>query len=194
VKQENSKTYYYGFGYEQNLGTKVAVSLEYNKGYSLSTVDYTPLSYYEYYDQVGLGYSFYYGHAITWSEIAYISRYFFDYNDDGSWYLSSGIGLRTAKIEIVTENISYDTPYFSQATQFQNLKSSNVTLIPISFKVGYRNSIDGFFGDYFLGLTYIPGAEDKGSGNKAFDTFINKKYFNNISFNFGICIGIGWAD
>ena len=181
--------YYYGFGYEQNLGSRLAVSLEYNRGYSFD--DYVNGNI-VFPDGTGVQYSL----NMPWTEFSYQSKYFFSDNDDGTAYLSMGIAYRNVKSEM--QNVSYSgmgtSPIPQEATGTESL-------IPISLKLGYRGSIDGLFGDYFIGINYIPGGSSKNTGINSIDNYPlldseNRTVdcYKSIAFTFGMAFGIGWAD
>ena len=188
---EDAYTPYVGFGYDQNIGEKIGLSLDFNL--SLTTRDEPGPSWTESYtDPNGLGYRYNYGYSTPWKELAFTSRYFISGND-GSWYLSSGIAFRLIKFSTVTENIHYDPPYVSNAIQFSNIQPKNLLLTPVTFRFGYRSDLEGVYGDFFIGYSIIPGGASKGSGNTEFDKMIHRNYFKNSYFCSGICVGFGWA-
>src|SRR4051794_26489757 len=82
-KITGASNFYYGFGYEQNLGSNIAVSLDYNRGYNISEEPgYNTLSYTENNDYI----SFNYAVSAPWTEFSYQSKYFISGVDEGSFY------------------------------------------------------------------------------------------------------------
>ena len=189
-KSVSTSNYFYGFGYEHNIGSKIALQFEYNKGYSLDE----NYGYY-YYDNINSPVNFEYNLEIPWYEFAYQSKYFFSGNDEKSFYISSGISMRMAKYNMEIYSVSYNPQNVTAPPPIPTgliIKSYN--LFPISLKVGWRNTIDGWFGDYNFGISFIPGANNRKSGNPNIDQYLKDEGLKNISFNIGLTFGFGWVD
>jgi hypothetical protein len=186
----SKKNYYYGFGYEQNIGSGIAVSLEYNRGYGFDD-EYANLSLD--YTENGDIYKVNYSLQMPWTEFSYQSKYFFTGADDNSFYISSGIGLRSVKYDIHSVDATINGNY-AYGLFPDGIETKKITLIPVSVRLGYRGSIDYWFGDYAIGLSYIPGASSKETGFSTIDNHSTKANFRNFSFTFSCAFGIGWAD
>jgi hypothetical protein len=188
---EGQRNMYYGGGYEQNVTDRISVSLDYNSGYTLdedkwSSVTFTDGTY---------GYSFDYIVTAPWQELAYTSKFFFTENDDRSWYISSGIAYRTTTVDVQVLPNYFDPVYASVGQEIgMGINKKRQSLFPITMRIGGRGSIDSWFGDYFIGLTFVPGASGAGTGNKTLDNAIGKKYFRTLSVSIGIALGIGWSE
>ena len=181
--------YYYGFGYEQNIGKRIAILFEYNKGYELDEN-----SGHYFFDDINSPVSFNYGLEIPWYEFAYQSKYFFTGNDDGSWYVSSGIALRKATYTMDIYSANYNQSGLPATSIPLGVTQKSYSLIPLSFKVGWRNSIDGWFGDYNIGISYIPGGNYRNTGNPNIDQYLTKQGIRSFCINVGFSFGVGWAD
>jgi hypothetical protein len=188
-----TKFWYWGFGYEQNVGDRIALSLEYNKGFSFG--DEAESAQLISGDVSTSGYSMYYLQTMPWNEFSYQSKYFFTDNDDNAWYFSTGLAYRTVTVQVQIEDLMYSSDYEPVlGTLHTGLYSEKVTFTPVSFKLGYRNSIDGFFGDYFLGINYLPGSSKKSINNTFLDQQITTKSFTSVALTFGFAMGFGWAE
>jgi hypothetical protein len=186
----SKKHYYYGFGYEQNVGTHISVSLEYNRGYSFDEEDeYLYLQYAE----NGNTYDIEYYNSMPWSEYSYQSKYFFNGNEDDGWYISSGVSIRTVKYELFVASANVNGNY-AVGLFPESPGSKSITLFPISLKFGYRNAIDWWFQDYMLGISYIPGGSTKPTGYATIDNHATQTSFKNLAITFSLSFGIGWAD
>jgi hypothetical protein len=193
VVERNPNGLFWGFGYEQNIGDRIAVSLEYSKSYNLDESNFE--TSYTYRDASGYGYGYSSLSTYGWSEISYHSKFFFTPSDDRAWYVSSGIGIRTFHHILDIYGAQFDVPYASLSQSIvDGTHTEDVTLIPVTLKLGQRGSIDGWFGDWFLGLSFIPGASGKlPPANSPYDksSYLSLK---GVSFVFGLNFGIGWAD
>lgn len=186
-----------GLGYEQNIGDRIAISIDINsslgKLFGEEDEQYRSFDYYEPGSQYLSSYEFSYSSYITYTELNYQSKFFFNTNDDGSGYISSGIGLK-----FVRWNLSPSTNYYTPPDEIASLlPSQNIEekklIIPVSLRLGHRGSLDGVFGEYFFGVSYNIGA-----GNFPEDSYLknfyDKKPMRSLSFNIGYLWGIGWAD
>lgn len=189
-KGNDSPPFFYGFGYEQNLGSRIAVSLNWHNGFTFDdqgggSSDFESLL-------PGVNFSYY--SRFSWKEFSYTSKFFFSDNESQSWYVSSGIAYRMTSATITTYSIFATPGNESIANQLSAGGKKDNILIPISISFGGRGSLDDWFGDYFIGFSYIPGADKKSSGNPTLDTAIGKGYYRNFCINFGLRVGFGWAD
>jgi hypothetical protein len=190
-KFPGKRNFYLGAGYEHNLNSRISLSLDYNSGYNLEDEAWSPV---QYSDGV-YGYSFSYMISGKWQEVAYTSKYFLTDNEESSIYISSGIGYRIITMNLDIQSDYFDLPYASLGEQIgRGALNKRMTMFPITMRLGNRGSIDDWFGDYYIGLTFIPGGSGKGSGNDAFDHTINQKLFNTFSVTIGLSVGIGWAE
>jgi len=189
VEHTVSKTnLFYGIGYEQNFGKRIALSLEYNKGFGIGENDYVSVRFR---DANQEGYDFDYLTTLPWSEFAYQAKYFFADNDEDAGYISSGISVRSINARTDVVHLQYDSTYISTVGAMGGVIEEKITLFPISIKFGYRGSIDGFFGDYFVGIHLIPGAAGKNVAPKL-ASLVETKFFSATAITFGMSFGIGW--
>lgn len=177
---------YFGIGYEQNVNDRISVSGEINTSlgrvYAASELETSvsvtdPITgdvstqYYRY--------EFY----VSYLELKYISKYFFRSNDERSGYFASTLGFKNI-------NFGYADEY-SGAEDIEQKESK--LIFPLGVRLGWRGSIDGWFGDGFIGagINIGAGKEPKDAVVKAFNegSSISKVYFTA-----GYCFGIGWAD
>ncbi len=165
-----------GIGYLQDIGTKLSVSLEYNKSWDVSDYGTSDI------DETTSGNIYIYSLDMPWSEIAYESRYFFTDNDEAAFYISSGIAYRT--IDTKFTDFTYGNSEVTKKTYH---------VLPITLRIGHRGSMDGFFGDLFVGTTFIPGASSIKPGPTIFHDEVDHSFIRGLSFNFGWSMGIGWA-
>jgi hypothetical protein len=177
----------YGLGYEQNLASHIAVSLEYFKSYGLGDETWG-----EYSNADANSNDFIYIFKAPWREFTYTSKFFFSGNDVKSAYLATGIGYRQIDFSMSTQNYNSSSPDAEAISRGAPLQ--RITMVPIYLKIGSRGEIDGWFGDYFIGLNFNPGAGNQKSGNQTIDNLLNEKYFRTFSFTFGLAFGLGWAD
>jgi hypothetical protein len=192
IKGGDVSGFYAGFGYEQNVGDRIAVSLEYNFSYLNNTTEYDQYYNSSYYDNSGNSsyLTFDYFIAYPSKELAWQSKYFFNDNDEGSWYIASGIAYKSIKYNWGITDINADYNYPVPPELAEGKFEESVAVIPLSLKLGYRNSIDGIFGDYFIGINYNTGGSSP-------DDVILKNYLQGvirkINFSFGLNFGFGWA-
>lgn len=197
VSQESENGMYIGLGYEQNLDTKISVSLEYNY-YWASHV--SPDNSDRYLNSASENfqngyYNYKYGITHPTSEIRYMSKYHFYNNVNNSWYIASSIGIKFMKYNwYLTDTSSYTSsgPTVSLPSDFETgLFEEKKTLFPVCLRLGFSNGNDGFFGDYFVGINYNLGAgkiPDSPTLKYAYPTTLSK-----INICYGLNIGIGWV-
>jgi hypothetical protein len=186
--ENGNYNWYWGAGYEHNIGDMIAVSFDYNAGLDFDDNHYGTLFFG---DQVSGG-QIEYELNLPWKEIAYQSKYFFTGNDDNSFYISSGISYRWIKYQLDVNGVDFTGAYVGQIIPTTIEKT--ITQFPLSLKLGFRNSIDGWFGDYSLGASFIRGATSQGSGIPIFDDHLENSVFKDFSINFSVAFGIGWAE
>lgn len=189
---EGARVLFAGIGYEQNVFDKLAVSLEYNFGYTFS------IQSDEYYDESinhlsSEEYSYMYSLEVPWSEIAYQSKYFFRDNTENSWYMGMGIGIKwfEYQFEILEELPGYSVtgPGPLQIKKYYQ----TVSAIPITFRSGFRNSIQSFFQDYNFAVGYLVGKGELKTGESRIDNYLYEKpKLNSIFMSVTCSIGIGW--
>lgn len=183
---DDNSDFYCGIGYEQNIGDRISISAEINssmgKIYSESYVS-VPESYVNQTSgQTFIGlkdYSLY----VSYVELKYISKYFFRENDDRCGYIASTLGFKKV-------NYGYADQQENQGDL--SLKESKL-IFPLGLRLGWRGSIDGWFGDGFVGagLNIRAGAESKDPVIKVFN---KNSTISKIYFTAGYSFGIGWAD
>lgn len=185
---------FYGFGYDQNLGEKISVGITYKKGYSLDDTYFTTQIEYGFPTVDGdVLFSVY--HHNSWQEFSYTSKYFFEDNSDGSYFVSTGISLLMAKNEYDVRDLSvngnFDPTFYGDLRE--GLYKQDITLIPISLDLGRRGEFDGLYFEYYFGLGLLPfGAnpdvEPASLANHGVET-----RFEPVSFHFGLSFGFSWA-
>lgn len=195
ITERYSNPMYWGIGYDHNLIDKLSVGLTYKKGYSFDD------SYYI--NQVDYGFPtsdgdvlFSIYHKTNWHEFAFTSKYFFEDNSDGSYFVSSGISLFQATNTYDLNNLSVNGdpgPAFYGDLR-EGIYEQDITLIPFSLDLGRRGEFDGFYFEYNLGVGFTPfGAhpdvEPASLANHGVET-----RFAPISFHFGLSFGFSWAD
>lgn len=183
---DDNSDFYWGIGYEQNVGDRISVSAEINsslgKIYSESYVSipepYVDLTTGQTYTTTK-SYNLY----VSYVELKYISKYFFKENDDRSGYIASTLGFKKV-------NYGYSDEEGGEGDL--SLKESKL-IIPLGLRLGWRGSIDGWFGDGFIGAGLNIGAssEVKDPIIKAFN---KNSSISTIYFTAGYSFGIGWAD
>jgi len=190
-EKTNGKSFYFGGGYEQNIGTAIAVSLEYNFGYSFGDGEESVQFQFP---KDGDVYTVEYLPLMPWSEFSYSSKYFFSGNDDDSWYVSSGLAIRTVKYNLnLLSAYSNSSGNYATGLFPETVEEKSIVLTPITFKFGVRSSIDDWFQDYAIGFSYIPGGSSKKTGYTTIDTYAPGS-FKNFAFTFSLAFGLGWAD
>lgn len=189
--------WFVGIGYEQNVGNRIAVSLDINsslgKLFGSESEQSKTIDYYDNNYQFTTSYSINYTSYISYTELNYQSKYFFNDNDDASGYISSGIGLKFVNWTYkavdgygsVPPEISYLVP--------RNSIEEKLLVIPLSLRFGRRGSIDGAFGEYFFGFSYNLKAGNLPQSDEL-KNFFNEKPMRGFAFNLGYLWGIGWAD
>ncbi len=189
---------FYGFGYEQNVGDKISLGLTYRAGYDLGGDGSYESDKYSYnktlsnsaVDQV----SFNLTQTSSWKEYSYSSKYHFSDNSDGSFYISNSISLfnatNTYNITDIYVNNNSTSSYDNLGTG--TLYEQKITLIPMSFDLGYRSEFDGWYQDYFIGMSFLPfGSKKDVEPSMLADHGVQTK-FSALSFRFGLCFGIAW--
>lgn len=176
----------FGWGYEHNLSDRVAIGFEM----------YTPWTGTENYLVDQNGETYMQGEGFTmqgnykYKSFVYNARYFFSDNDEGAGYFGTQIGLRATEY---TYSVNVDYPYNPPAGVFDvDNKIEKITTYPLSMRIGYRNSIDGLYGDYFIALNYNIGADKK--LNNAAANIIRPELMKPLTITFGFFIGFGFVD
>lgn len=184
---------FYGFGYEHNVGEKISLGLTYRAGYDISgdgpsqsQINYTSTVYGDVY--------FYLYQSTNWHEFSYSSKYYFEDNEDGSFYFSNTISMFKA------ENVYDVTEIYSNSGStgggFDGIPigetKQKVTLIPLSFDLGYRSEFDGWYQDYYIGATFLPFGNLKAVQPSGLASHGVKPLFSSVSFQLGLCMGISW--
>lgn len=186
--------WYYGIGYEQNIGDKLAVSLCFNSSLGKTFGKEDVNTKYIYYTDINgneNSYPYEYTSYISYTGLSYESKYFFNENDDNSMYVSSGIGFKSVKWTFIAAS-DYNIPD-SLITFTAGTMIDKTTIIPLSIKIGGRGSMDGWFGDWFLGFNYNLGV-DKLPAKQSFKDLEFEKPMHKLAFTAGYSFGIGWAD
>lgn len=194
-----SNPFFYGIGYDQNFGDKLSLGLTYKGGYALDDgywnqeIDYSFLST----DASNIEHviSFSVIHKTSWHEFAYTSKYFFEDNTDGGYFISSGISLLQATNTYQVYGLAQDqvqVPNYQDLSQ--GLYEQKITLFPVSLDLGGRGAFDGFYFEYYLGMAFLPF----GSKKDVEPAFLNnhgvETRFQPVSFHMGLSIGVSWAD
>ena len=197
-----SETYsipvYYGIGYEQNIGSRIAVSLEYNHTYP----DVYRMILSEEFNHYGTintvnGNSIGYEYDIKYPmhEIAYQSKFFFRDNDNHAWYFSTGISLIVIEYKWQIRN-EYEYSGFNSPALPADFStgtfSESVSSVPINLKMGFRTSIDKAFSDIAFGLRFNVSG-DKNPTNKTYKYVNEVSSLRDISFVMSLSFGFGWA-
>ena len=186
-----------GLGYEQNIGYRLAVTLEYNISYdnfinprviigndgeeyphSGTTKDQTP-------------YNFDYALTYPMSEIGYQSKYFFLDNDDHSAYFSTGLSLLMIDYTWKIRGNSYNNAQPPSDFKTGSFRET-ITSVPISFRFGYRGPTNGFFGDYSFGFKYNLSG-DKQPTLSSYHYVNDESALRDFSFVMNLSWGFGWA-
>lgn len=197
LQKSYTSTFYYGFGYEQNVGDKISLGLTYKKGYSIDP-DFSSST--ESYYFVGIDNGVSYGVSFDiisisdWYEWNYSSKYFFEDNSEGS-YFSTSIGLLKSSVEHDVHNLLVDFAGASSAFGVSDgIYKQDITLIPLSFDLGSRSEFDGWYYDLYLGVSMLPF----GSKKEIKPQFLHNKgvesLFSPVSFHIAFSIGVSWAD
>ncbi len=192
-----TSTFYYGFGYEQNVGDKISLALSYRKGYSADP-DYSSVT--ERYSFIGnengVNYdvSFELASISSWHEWNYSSKYFFDDNMSGS-YFSTSIGYLKSAVEYDVKNLSVDYAQVYSAFDVRiGYFNQDITLIPVSFDFGTRSEFDGWYYDLYLGVSTLPFGSKKEIKPQFLHNRGVESLFVPVSFHIAFSIGVSWAD
>ena len=188
-----SKPLFWGLGYDHNLGDKISIGLTYKKGYffdeelSANEVEYGfPSANGDVYFSVW--------HNTSWHEFAYTSKYFFADNTDGSYFVSSGIGLMKAKNEYDLNSLRVDgvyTPHYGDLTE--GIYEQDITLIPISIDIGNRGEFDGLYFEWYMGARFLPFGSSFDVEPASLAIHGVETRFQPISFHIALCVGVSWA-
>ena len=183
---------FYGIGFEQNVGDKISLGLTYRKGYDITsgeTVDPEYVSYLKNSDEVRIDLL----QSGAWSEFSYSSKYHFTDNSDGGFYIANSLSLFSAKTIINITSISVNGSSESNYDGVGTIAyEKSITLLPMSFDLGYRSEFDGWYQDYYFGINLLPFGNNKTvTPSQLSDHGITSK-FNSLSFRFGLCFGIAW--
>ncbi len=118
--------------------------------------------------------------------LQYRSSYF--WSDMG--YIASTIGFRSIAMELNADR------YNSNYNLIEYRRTERFTLIPVGLRLGFRNDLDGWYNDVYVGLGY-----NIGGGKTIFDGMraggekivLEKKHeLKKIWFSAGYSFGIGW--
>lgn len=187
---------YFGVGYEQNLGSRIALSLEYNHTYP----NVFKLAFSESFTHFGTvrtangnNYDFEYDIKYPMHEIGYQSKFFFRDNDHHAWYVSNGISLIIIdyKWEIKDDNY-YNFGDAPPADFRTGTFSESLTSVPLNLRVGFRTTIDQAFSDLAFGFRVNLTGENKPT-NKTYKYVNDKSRLRDISFVMSLSLGFGWA-
>lgn len=183
---DDNSDLYFGIGYEQNFGKRISISAEINSSMGrIYSESYVTL--YEPFLNINTGETetalSYYNFFVSYVELKYISKYFFRENDERSCYLASTLGFK---------KVNYGYKLQNESDGGLPLKESKL-IIPLGFRLGWRGSIEGWFGDGFVGagLNIGAGVDPKDRVVKAFN---KHSTISKIYITAGYCFGIGWAD
>ena len=199
IASRYSKPFFWGIGYDHNLGDKISIGLTYKSGYALDA-DYfnTEISYgFPAVDASNIEHlvTFNVVHNTSWREFAYTSKYFFADNTDGGYFVSSGISLFQAKNEYQVSGLAVDMdPKTNYLDIAEGIYEQNITLLPISFDLGGRGAFDGFYFEYYLGMGFLPFGSQKDVKPAFLFNHGVETRFQPISFHLGLCVGVSWAD
>lgn len=196
IQKSYTSTFYYGFGYEQNVGDKISLGLTYRKGYSIdpdyssTTNTYTFVGY-----ENGVGYnvSFDVVNISDWHEFNYTSKYFFEDNMEGG-YFSSSIGIVKTDIEYNVQNIWVDQyPAYYAFDITPGVYHQELTLVPVSFDLGSRSEFDGWYYDLYLGVSMLPFGNKKDVKPQFLHNRGVESLFDPLSFHIALSVGVSWA-
>jgi len=113
----------------------------------------------------------------------YRCQYHLSDNGSSSMYLGTTLGVRR-----VSQTLVYDVfdPSFSFSS---DTKLGTGTIIPIGLRLGYRGSMDGGYGDLFVGAAYsIGGDQQLNTGS-----FVQpNSALAGFNLQVGFSYGIGW--
>lgn len=185
---------YLGLGYEQNLGHKIALSLEYNVSYSTALDDESLVSEETQYASVPSGngtYSYSYTFEHPMQEISYQSKYLFRETGTHSWYVSTGLSLLMVDY---TWKLNSSNQWNAQPPADYRASSFNETVmyVPFNLRFGFRGPIDGSYGDYSFGLK-VNLSGDKVPKNATYKYVSNKSSITDVAFFLCASWGFGWA-
>lgn len=188
------KQMFYGFGYDHNLGDKISIGLTYKSGYSLDESFYSEGVGYSFSSVDGLVY-FQVLQGIEWHEFAFTSKYFFSDNEDGSYFVSSGISLLKSKNEYYVNSLSVggigQESYGDIST---GTYQQDVTLIPLSLDLGHRGEFDGLYFEIYSGVAFTPFGANPDAEPAFLKTYGVETKFNPVSFHICLSFGFSWAD
>lgn len=184
---------FYGFGYEHNVGDKISLGLTYRAGYDL-TDDGPTRTDISYSSTVYGDIHFYVNQFTSWSEFSYSSKYYFEDNEDGSFYFSNTISLFKAENTYdVTEIYNNFGSVIGGIDGIPlGVSKQKVTLVPLSFDIGYRSEFDGWYQDYYIGATFLPFGNLKAVQPSGLANHGVEPLFSSVSFQLGLCMGISW--
>jgi hypothetical protein len=180
-----------GFGYEQNIGDRLSWGVNFLGSFPTpATISETKVYPSE---LIHIDCN----HSVSWWQLQYQSKYFAKPNDGSSFYFSSSIAVqsRTQKVEVVSItdfNAYTPLPSYDGITS-GSIRSQNDILIPVSFSMGVRGSLDGFFGDVYVGASYL-FKSNYTNKNLVTERFGKNYSYADLAVTFGLAIGIGWAD
>ncbi len=198
LSSEYTSSFYYGIGYDQNVGDKISLGFSYIKGYSIDP-DYSKTE--QYYSFIATENNLNYNVEVgltalsSWHSFSYTSKYFFDDNSDGGYYFSTGISMLQTEIEYDVHSISVDQMGSSNAFGIsQGLYKQKLTLIPISIDLGSRSEFDGWYYELYAGASLLPFGAKKDVSPSFLKNIGVETKFNPVSFHISLCVGVSWAD
>jgi hypothetical protein len=182
---KEAPTRHFGVGYEHNLNRRLSLLLQYTADFNTGMSSEGDFNY------SGNGGYYrvsYYARSENSMSVEYEAKYFFSDNEYGACYMSSGIAWQKFKM---VQYASERNENSGENTNYCDISGSR-TLIPISFRLGYRSPLDRLFIDFNAGFSFTPGVSDFGCD--LVDDHIDAPVFNTFSFNFNIAVGYGWGD
>lgn len=191
-----SSNLFLGLGYEQNIGEKIALSLELSHSYGFITgPENSGSKEFSYFDTGNNLSNFTYSRVsyISYLALNYQSKYFFYTNQDVSTYISTGIGLKSVKWYLKPEIDNNSIPESFQGKFSNSPINENKLVVPITFRLGRRGSLDDTFGDISIGVSYNLGANGLNE-NKYLKYLFEESPMRNIAFGINYSFGFGWAD
>ena len=101
-------------------------------------------------------------------------------NDEVFWLLE-----RCMAVSALTQG-AFDISY--------GVYKQDLTLVPISFDLGSRSEFDGWYYDFYLGLSILPFGNKKDVKPQFLQNRGVETMFDPVSFHIALCFGVSWAD
>lgn len=192
INKRYSRAGCWGVGYEHNFGEKLSLGLTYKKPFSASNSGYGFSVDYGFTTTDG-NVRFSVNHSNEWQEFYFSSKYFFNDNSDGSYYIASGISLLLATNNYKVNGLS-KTPYLPTyiGDVVQGDYQQSITLFPFALDLGHRSNFEDIYLELYVGMQMLPlGANPDVEPKFLADHGVETRYVP-ISVHSGISLGYSW--